>query len=154
MSARETTLEAAAALMLRHRVGSLVVLGESVPARPVGIVTETDLDVHPEGVPGVGVRWLRLPLLLGSAVWTEEGLEETSEHARRRRVREVMSSPCVTAEEDEEPMQVARRMIRHDIRHVPVLRGGSLTGIVTGFDFLTLLAGLPSARGASDLAAH
>ena len=62
----------------------------------------------------------------------------------------IVSSPCVTIDEDDTPMQAAQRMIRKEIRHLPVLRDGSLVGIVTGLDFLRLLAGEPLASGASD----
>lgn len=146
----ETTLEQAAALMLEKTIGSLVVVDPSDPTRPVGIVTETDFDLHGEGVPGVGFTWFKLPFLLGTAVWSEHGFEEVYERARHLPVERVMSSPCVTIEEDEEPVQAARQMVRHDIRHLPVLRDGRLVGIVSGLDFLALLAGEQAANGPDD----
>ncbi|HEU6445196.1 MAG TPA: CBS domain-containing protein [Gaiellaceae bacterium] len=143
----ETTLERAAALMLENRIGSLVVVSPSDPSRPVGIVTETDFDLHGEGLPGVGYSWFKLPVLLGTTVWSEPGFEAVYEHARRLPVEQAMSAPCVTADEDDEPMDAARRMVRHDIRHLPVLRDSELVGIVTALDFLVLLAGRDARHG-------
>ena len=139
----ETALEEAAALMLQGRIGCLVVVDPCDVRRPVGIVTESDFDLHDEKAPGIGYSWFRLPFLLGTTVWNEQGLEEAYERARRLPVQEVMSSPCVTIEEDDEPMLAARRMIDHGVRHLPVLRDGVLVGIVTALDFLRLLAGEP-----------
>ena len=148
----ETTLEEAAALMLQGRIGSLVVVDASDESRPVGIVTESDFDLQDESVPGVGYSWFKLPFLLGTTVWSEQGLEEVYARARRLPVQQVMSSPCVTIDEGDEPMQAARRMLDHGVRHLPVLRDGRLVGIVTGLDFLRFLAGEPLAGGASDRA--
>lgn len=139
----ETTLEEAAALMLRGGIGSLVVVDASDPSRPVGIVTETDFDLQDQNVPEIGYSWFKLPFLMGTTVWSETGLEEVYERARQLPVKQVMSSPCVTVDEDDEPIQAARRMMREDIRHLPVLRDGSLVGMVTGLDFLRLFAGKP-----------
>jgi CBS domain-containing protein len=136
-----TTLEEAAALMLEHRIGSLVVVGTPGSLEPVGILTETDFDLHEEDAPGVGFSWFKLPILLGTAVWEERGFDEIYERSRRLPVERVMSSPCVTIDEDTEPMEAARRMIRHDVRHLPVIRDGRLVGLVSGLDFLRLLAG-------------
>ncbi len=148
----ETTLEEAAALMLQGKIGSLVVVDASDRSRPVGIVTESDFDLQDENVPGIGYSWFKLPILLDTTVWSEQALEEVYERSRQLPVKQVMSSPCVTIDEDDEPMQAAQQMIRKDIRHLPVLRDGSLVGIVTGLDFLRLLAGEPLASGASDRA--
>ncbi|HEU6443783.1 MAG TPA: CBS domain-containing protein [Gaiellaceae bacterium] len=143
----ETTLERAASLMLENKIGSLVVVRPSNPARPVGIVTETDFDLHGEGLPGVGYSWFKLPVVLGTTVWSEPGFEDVYERARGLPVEQVMNAPCVTTDENEEPMDAARRMVRHGIRHLPVLRDGELVGIVTALDFLVLLAGRPARHG-------
>lgn len=143
----DTTLERAAAVMLENKIGSLVVVSPSDATRPVGIVTETDFDLQGEGLPGVGYSWFKLPVVLGTTVWSETGFEDVYERARRLPVRDVMSAPCVTVAEDDEPMDAARRMVRHGVRHLPVLRDGELVGIVTGLDFLVLLAGRPARHG-------
>ena len=48
----ETTLEQAAALMLEKKIGSLVVVDPASPTQPVGMVTETDFDLHGRAFPG------------------------------------------------------------------------------------------------------
>lgn len=46
--------------------------------------------------------------------------------------------------------QATRRMVRHDIRHVPVFPDDRLVGIVSGLDLLALLAAERPRKGADD----
>jgi len=56
-----------------------------------------------------------------------------------RSVRDVMSSPAVTAEPEMTVRQAANRLRGHTLGCLPVLEGGKLVGIVTITDLLELL---------------
>lgn len=53
------------------------------------------------------------------------------------KVSEIMTTPVVTAREDETLAQVARLMLDHKIGCIPVVNNdGNLSGILTAFDFV------------------
>jgi len=127
------TVEDAARLMVENRVGSVVVVAPDDPARPVGIVTETDFEVGDEPIPFTFFRW---PAVFGRFAWSEESLEEIYASARKRTVESVMSAPPVTVEADQELWQAVELMIRSSVNRLPVLRDGRLVGIVARHDLL------------------
>lgn len=55
-------------------------------------------------------------------------------------VRAVMSTGLFVAEPDEQSQEVAARMVEHGIRHLPVVEGGRLVGMVSARDLLILEA--------------
>jgi CBS domain-containing protein len=134
----DQSIESAAAAMLESKVASLVVVDAADSTSPVGIITQSDFDLRGEG--GVGYSWFTVPTVLGETVWTEPDFHAAYERARHRPVGSIMSAPCVTADADDEVYEAARRMVRHGIRHLPILSDGRLVGIVTALDFLALLA--------------
>ncbi len=136
----EMRLEDAAALMLQRQIGSLVVVASEASETPVGMITESDFDLQLEGIPGIGLARFRLPVVLGEAVLTDSAFEQAYARARALPVRDIMSAPCITVDEESTPMEAARLMLREGIRHLPVLRGDRLIGIVTGRSFLSLIA--------------
>ncbi len=54
--------------------------------------------------------------------------------------RAVMSAPAVTVSEDTDLAEVARVLVAHRIKRVPVVRDGCVTGIVARDDLLRALA--------------
>ena len=91
-----------------HNIGAMVVIGSggdhSDPGGVVGIVSERDV-----------VRYLQ-----------EHGAE-----LLRRPVGEIMSPVAVTCRPDDPVDDLAALMTNNRVRHVPVLDGGRLVGIVS-----------------------
>jgi len=99
--APEDTVYDAIALMAEKGVGALVVLSEG---RLVGIVSERD--------------YARKVILKGKS-------------SRDTLVQEIMTSPVVTVEPHRTVVECMRTMTAHRIRHLPVVEGGALAGIVS-----------------------
>lgn len=129
----DATLETIARLMLEHRIGCVVIVSAEDRAHVVGIVTETDFDIREAGVP---FSAFRAPKLFGAWVSSEAELAEAYEQARRRPVKDIMQSPVITVGPDDEVWRAARLMLEHDIKRLPVVEQGRLTGIVTRHDLL------------------
>jgi CBS domain-containing protein len=51
----------------------------------------------------------------------------------RRRARDLMSSPVVTASEDTPVSELADLMTNHRIKRLPIMREGMLVGVVRGY---------------------
>jgi CBS domain-containing protein len=130
--------------MLRRGIGSIVVVPAD-RAEVVGIVTETDLEprdvrvsttVPAASAAQVVDRWVQTPadLLAAYADLAERPLAE------------VMSAPVHTTEARTSVWEAAQLMLEHGIGHLPVLRDGSLVGVLSSRDLLKLL--VPS-RGSS-----
>jgi CBS-domain-containing membrane protein len=150
MTPRVTTVQAdtpiadAANLMLRKRISGLPVIDTA--GRLVGIVSEGDFLRRGE----IGTRrrrsgWLEFfvgPGKLASEYVREEG----------QTVRDVMTPDPVTITEDATIEDVVHLMEQKGIKRVPVLRDGTLIGIVTRANLLQAVANL--ARGAVGPTAH
>ena len=96
------TLEAAVAILAKHRIGALVVLGAD--QRVIGILSERDIV---RALAQLGVGALQTPLA------------------------EVMTRKVVTCGESETVAGVMERMTTGKFRHVPVLEQDQLVGIVS-----------------------
>ncbi|MCS6768723.1 MAG: CBS domain-containing protein [Candidatus Nitrosocaldus sp.] len=97
----EETAQEAAKLMAEHGIGSVVVMDST---KVIGIVTERDL-----------VRKVCAKDMPSSRV----------------RIRDVMSTPIITAEPDLSIEAAVQRMFNNKIRRLPVVENGRLVGIVT-----------------------
>ena len=107
----------------------------------VGILTHTDFGFHRRFLPMAG----HLYTLMGS--WVKpETLEAVSQTVSNRRVKEVMTHPVVTIQEDTPVAEVADLMVNHNIHRLPVMRGKELVGIVTRHDFVKLMITSPTPR--------
>ncbi|MBS0387937.1 MAG: CBS domain-containing protein [Proteobacteria bacterium] len=122
-----TTVAQAAALMRKHHVGDLVVLGEPNEGPvPLGVVTDRDLVVE----------------VLGLAL-----------DPSTTRVSAILRKPVIVAHDSEDVSQVIERMKAHGVRRIPVVdRDGTLVGIVTLDDLLGLVAA--DLNALVDLVAH
>ena len=127
--ASDSSIGAAATLMLQHGVGALPVLDEG--GRVVGIISDYDLLAHPP-FDSPRAWWLRL--------FDEEAvcLEEIA-RVRHLKVGDVMVRHVATLS-DEAPLGViASLMRRRKLRHVPIIHDGKLVGIVSRGDLLDAL---------------
>ena len=124
----EAGLAEALRLMFDHRISGLPVVDGK--AGLVGILTEGDLLRRGEiGTAGQRSRWLDLLMTSGRMA---------SDYVRThtRRVGEIMTRDVVSVAEDTPLTEIVRLMERHRIKRVPVLRDGTLIGIVSRADLL------------------
>ena len=94
-------------LMKERRVGSIIIVDQNID--PVGIITERDI-----------VR---------RAV-------SDSKDPTITKATDIMSKPLITVEEDTHLYDVAKKMVKHKIRRLPVVKNNTLVGIVTVSDII------------------
>jgi hypothetical protein len=105
---------------------------------PVGMISEGDLIRSGQTDREVRRDWW-LTLLAEGSELDPKFLESIQAH--RRTARDLMSTSVVTVEEDTDVREVARLLATHNIKRVPVLRGGRMVGIVSRADLLRALSG-------------
>ena len=96
------TLEAAVAMLTRHRIGALVVLGAD--QRVIGIISERDIV---RSLADLGAAALSMPLS------------------------QAMTRKVVTCSESETVAEIMERMTTGKFRHVPVIEQDRLAGIIS-----------------------
>ncbi len=96
------TLHEAAAVLLEYRIGALVVLDRS--EKVVGILSERDI----------------------VTTLATKGIE-----ALMTQVQDAMSSDVVICSPDENLEQLMSLMTEHRIRHLPVMNGSTLLGVIS-----------------------
>jgi CBS domain-containing protein len=131
----DTSTREIARLLLDKGISAVPVVDNNGAA--VGIVSERDL-IRPDRGAREAWRqsWLEIfaegePLAPELLAW----LQSQSHTARA-----VMSVPVITVSEDTELTEIARVLHTHQIKRVPVVRDGSVTGIVARDDILRVLA--------------
>ncbi|MBV8445281.1 MAG: CBS domain-containing protein [Candidatus Dormibacteraeota bacterium] len=116
------TFHEIAALMRRHQVSALPVV--DLRGRVVGIVSEADL-MPKEASP------------VARHLWQRTGSSEERAKTEGVTAVDIMSSPVVSAKVDEPLASVARRLLDHNVKRLPVLAAdGTLIGIVSRRDVL------------------
>jgi CBS domain-containing protein len=128
----ETSVLDLATLMVDHRVSAIpVVSGGSL----VGIVSEADLlhryELGTQREAGVRPWWRRL-FLDDDAPWSYV-------EAHAMRVRDIMTTPVVSVEDDASVGDVAALFESRNIRRAPVLKAGTMVGIVSRADYVRAL---------------
>ena len=98
--------------MIAHNIGSLIVVEDG---EPVGIVTELDMVQ----------KIISENITPGSVT-----------------LRDLMTQPLTTIRGDESLDKAARKMMRLNIRRLPVVEGKKLVGIVTDTDMIAVSPGL------------
>ena len=129
----DATLEDAARLMLQMDIGSLLVVDDR--DHLIGILTDTDFGVT--GAPA-SLGESPAPQVLGHRL-EGEAVERIYHAARSRRVRDVMSMPVITVEENDRIETVLARMFQNRIRHMPVVHQGRPVGMISSRDLLQLV---------------
>jgi CBS domain-containing protein len=138
----DTTIVEAVNTMLRHHIRALPVIDAA--GRLVGIISEGDFIRRAEtGTQRMRGRWLTL--LAGT---DQVAADFVHEHGRK--VGEIMTRNPLTVTEEAQLDQVARIMESNNVKHLPVVRGDRLVGIVSRSDFLAVVADLArTAQGPS-----
>ena len=131
----DTPLREVARLLLDKGISAMPVVDDK--GAPIGMVSEDDL-IRPDRAAREAWRqsWLETlaegepiaPELLG---WL---------HSQNHTARAIMSAPVITVSEDTELSEIARVLVTHRIKRVPVVRDGRVTGIVARDDVLRALA--------------
>ena len=131
----DTPTSDVAKTLREHRISAVPVIDEA--GSPLGMVSEGDLIGRDEVDRKARLDWWLTLLAEGEALNPEF---MASIHSPERRARDVMTAPVITVGEDTEIDEVARLLIAHRIKRVPVLRDGRVVGIVSRADLVRALA--------------
>ena len=130
-----TSTREIARLLVEKAISAVPVVDDH--GAPIGMVSEGDL-IRPERAAREAWRqsWLEIfaegePLAPELLTWL---------HSQNHNARAVMSAPVITVNEDTELSEIARVLVTHRIKRVPVVRDGRVTGIVARDDVLRALA--------------
>ena len=131
----DTSLREIARLLLDKGISAVPVVDDK--GAPIGMVSEGDL-IRPERAARAarGQSWLEIlaegePIAPELVAWL---------HSQHHTARAVMSAPAITVGEDTELGEIARVLVTHRIKRVPVVRDGRVIGIVARDDLLRALA--------------
>jgi CBS domain-containing protein len=131
----DTPLREVARLMLDKGISAVPVVDDK--GAPIGIVSEDDL-IRPERSAREAWRQSWLEIFAEGEPLAPELLDWLRSQSHSARA--VMSAPVVTVTEDTEVGEIARVLVTRRIKHVPVVRDGSVTGIIARSDLLRVLA--------------
>ena len=98
------TIQAAAKEMVKHRVGSIIVVKNK---KPIGIITETDIN---------------------------KKVVAPGKDPRKLKTEEIMSSPVVFSSPYDDITVAVKKMEKHKIKRLPVVDKGKIVGILTNTD--------------------
>lgn len=130
--------------MLDNGISGVPVVDED--GQVAGIVSEGDLLHRPETETVGRPRSWWLDLFVGPETRANEFLK-----THGTRASDIMTAPAVTATEDESAADIARKLERHRIKRVPIVRDGRLVGIVSRANLLrTFAQGARTQAGAAD----
>jgi CBS domain-containing protein len=123
-----------ARIMQERDIGAVVVVDEG--GRLCGIITESDFTGIGRCVP---FSLDLAPVVFGARAATLEELGRIYTMARTLRAKDVMSERVETLEESDDVGSAVRRMLTHNLKHLPVVRDGTPVGMVARHDVLKLL---------------
>ena len=130
----DTTVTDAATKMLDNHISGLPVVNDA--GKLVGIVSDGDFVRRSEiGTQRKRARWLQF--LVGPGKQATEFVR-----ASGRRVEEVMTPDPITASEDATLESLVEMMEKNNIKRVPIVQFGRITGIVTRTNLLRAVAQL------------
>lgn len=129
-----TKVSEIAKILGENRIGAVPVLDDE--KRVVGIISESDLFLKEKGIPFSVVK---IPHLFNE--WVEPTkLEALYRDIDSRTASDVMTSPVITVQPDDDIGAAAELMYRNKISRLPVVKEGVLVGIVSRADIIRLLA--------------
>ena len=131
----DTPLREVARLMLDKAITAVPVVDDK--GAPIGIVSEGDL-IRPERAAREAWRQSWLEIFAEGEPLAPELLDWL--RSQKHSARSVMSAPVVTVSEDTELGEIARVLVTHRIKRVPVVRDGRVTGIIARSNLLRVLA--------------
>lgn len=129
----KTSLKETARLMLDKGIGCVLVV--NAKGKLAGIIAARDFCAREVRVP---FSTQELPQIFGHWLGSE-GAEQAYAEAGSLPARDIMRSPVYSVAEDDSIDRVLELMLRHDIGHVPVVRGSQPVGVVSGRDLLKLM---------------
>jgi len=98
------SVQAAAKEMVKHRVGSIIIVKKK---NPIGIITETDLN---------------------------KKIVARGKDPRKLKVMDIMSSPIVFTHPNDDLEVAVEKMEGHKIKRLPVVDKGKIVGVITNTD--------------------
>jgi len=132
----------AASLLRTHKIGGLPVMEQD---RLIGIVTESDIIELLETGRLSDDLWLPSPLEVIEVPIRELVNWEKTKIALTdigdKKIREIMSHPVITIDEDADIEDAASLMLSHKIARLPVVKDDRLIGIVTRADIVRGVGG-------------
>jgi CBS domain-containing protein len=131
----DTPVEELVRTLLKWRISAVPVVDSH--DRLVGLVSEGDLVHRVDSGDHEGYSWW----LSGLLEPDEQARSYTK--ARGRLAKDVMTTPVITADEQDSLVKIAIILEKNQIKRVPILRGGKLTGIVSRANILHGLAASP-----------
>lgn len=102
----DDTVHSAVQKMNKFDIGSVIVISSG---RPVGIITETNI-----------MRRIVEPRMDPATVW----------------VKDIMSSPLTTIDENAAIEEAAKIMVERKINRIPVMNGDKLVGVISSSDIV------------------
>ena len=135
----DTTVEEIAKLMIEHDISGVPVVNDL--GTVLGVVSELDLmrkHIKPES-----------PSLWQLFIWEMKDDGEIEDHREKLRrslaktAGEIMTSPAVTVDEQDDIESVGRLIFDHKIKRVFVTRNGYLSGVISRSAFVKLLIQAP-----------
>jgi len=131
----DTPLRELARLMLNKGITAVPVVDDN--GAPIGIVSEGDL-IRPERAAREAWRQSWLEVFAEGESLAPELLDWL--HSQSHSARAIMSVPVITVSEETELAEIARVLVAHRIKRVPVVRDGRVTGIIARSDLLRVMA--------------
>ncbi len=130
----DTPVREIARLLLDKGISAVPVVDNN--GAPIGMVSEGDL-IRPDQAAREARREWWLEILAEGEQLSPEFLAWLN--SQKRAARAVMSAPVITVSEITEVGEIARLLVAHQIKRVPVVRDGRVIGIVAREDLLRTL---------------
>jgi CBS domain-containing protein len=131
----DTPIRQVARILLENGISAVPVV--DADGAPLGMISEGDLVDSAHWEHQVRRDWW-LTLLAEGEMLSPEFLAYVK-HADTP-ARDRMHAPVIGVTEDTETVEIARLLMAHHIKRVPVLRGGRVVGIVSRADLVRALA--------------
>jgi CBS domain-containing protein len=131
----DTPVREIAKVLLEHGISAAPVVDNG--GAPLGMVSEGDLIGRDESDRDARRDWWLVMLAEGTELHPDF---LASIRRPERAARDVMAAPLVTVDENTEASDVAKLLVAHRIKRVPVVRDGRIIGIVSRADLLRELS--------------